>query len=192
MADAGDIAMADAQRKSKTHTDPHRVAAIKAMSAIQKAVENIDIFCRNSKRALKRRFPEMRAATTPPPSTAAAAAETSSNILVEVSDSDATTLSPSSTTAAAAETSTNILVEVSDDESLISEDDDSVATAAITSFKTDAKWPNKLVTLWIHAHTKKAKHESRWYGPSNKLFSYCFPSFDFYVAPQSPPKKLER
>ncbi|KAF6741866.1 hypothetical protein DFP72DRAFT_832045 [Ephemerocybe angulata] len=49
-------------------------------------------------------------------------------------------------------------------------------------------WPDELVTMFNHAHAKNTLHESYYYGPCNKLLSYCFASFKFYVTLQSPSK----
>jgi len=62
-------------------------------------------------------------------------------------------------------------------------------------FTTDAAWPAGL--LKIFEKCRQSRHElqpleNRYYGPYNKLLTYCFgpDTFEFFVAPQSPPSEL--
>ena len=57
------------------------------------------------------------------------------------------------------------------------------------SFLTGATWPAGLVKIFEICRKDFNQYEGRYYGPYNKLLSYCFGpnSFEFFVAPQGPP-----
>jgi hypothetical protein len=50
-----------------------------------------------------------------------------------------------------------------------------------------------LITIFNHARAKRTVFENHYYGPYDKLLNYCFgDSFNFYVAPQNPPRDDSR
>lgn len=59
-------------------------------------------------------------------------------------------------------------------------------------FSTDATWPAGLLKIFEICRNELQPLENRYYGPYNKLLTYCFgpDSFDFFVAPQSPPSEF--
>ena len=59
-------------------------------------------------------------------------------------------------------------------------------------FSTDTTWPAGLVTIFNVCRQELQPLENRYYGPYNKLLTYCFgpDSFEFFVAPQSPPSEF--
>lgn len=59
-------------------------------------------------------------------------------------------------------------------------------------FETDTTWPAGLLNIFQICRQDLQHLENRYYGPYNKLLSYCFgpESFDFFVAPQSPPSEF--
>ncbi|KAF8163853.1 hypothetical protein B0H34DRAFT_341389 [Crassisporium funariophilum] len=56
-------------------------------------------------------------------------------------------------------------------------------------FPTDVTWPAGLRTIFEICRREMQPLENRYYGPYNKLLTYCFDpdSFEYFVAPQSPP-----
>jgi len=57
-------------------------------------------------------------------------------------------------------------------------------------FSTDTAWPQGLHTIFEICRQREPL-ENRYYGPYNKLLNYCFgDSFQYFVAPQSPPNDL--
>ena len=55
-------------------------------------------------------------------------------------------------------------------------------------FPTDATWPAGLLTIFEICRRQLQPLENRYYGPYNKLLTYCFgpDSFEYFVAPQNP------
>ena len=62
-----------------------------------------------------------------------------------------------------------------------------VITLSSMPFSTDNSCPPALLRIFEICRNKGKSLENRYYGPYNKLLSYCFgDSFDFFVAPQNP------
>ncbi|KAK6974966.1 hypothetical protein R3P38DRAFT_3128456 [Favolaschia claudopus] len=60
-------------------------------------------------------------------------------------------------------------------------------------FQSDAAWPPPLLTIFQIARNAHGSFENRYYGPYNKLLTYCFgDGFDFVVTPQAPPTENSR
>ncbi|CAA7264496.1 unnamed protein product [Cyclocybe aegerita] len=59
-------------------------------------------------------------------------------------------------------------------------------------FPTDAAWPAGLLKIFEICRHELQPLENRYYGPYNKLLTYCFnpDSFEFFIAPQSPPREF--
>ncbi|KAF9501146.1 hypothetical protein BDN71DRAFT_1439408 [Pleurotus eryngii] len=59
-------------------------------------------------------------------------------------------------------------------------------------FVTDAAWPAGLLKIFEVCRHELQPLENRYYGPYNKLLTYCFgpDSFEFFIAPQSPPSEF--
>ncbi|KAK6981425.1 hypothetical protein R3P38DRAFT_3114171 [Favolaschia claudopus] len=55
-------------------------------------------------------------------------------------------------------------------------------------FDTDADWPAPLKTIFEVSRATLGTLEHRYYGPYDKLLNYCFNGFDYFVAPQAPPR----
>jgi hypothetical protein len=63
---------------------------------------------------------------------------------------------------------------------------------AAMPFQSDNTWPAGLITIFNHARARHTTFKSRYYGPYDKLLNYCFgESFNFYVAPHSPPSSSD-
>lgn len=60
------------------------------------------------------------------------------------------------------------------------------------TFATDAAWPAGLLKIFEICRHDLQPLENRYYGPYNKLLTYCFgpDSFEFFVSPQSPPSEF--
>ncbi|KAF7372030.1 hypothetical protein MVEN_00061300 [Mycena venus] len=55
-------------------------------------------------------------------------------------------------------------------------------------FDTDTAWPARLITIFEVSRATLGTLEHRYYGPYDKLLNYCFDGFDYFVAPQAPPR----
>lgn len=55
-------------------------------------------------------------------------------------------------------------------------------------FETDTAWPARLITIFEVSRATLGTLEHRYYGPYDKLLNYCFDGFDYFVAPQAPPR----
>ena len=65
------------------------------------------------------------------------------------------------------------------------------ASDSYMSFSTDTAWPQGLRTIFDICRQQREPLENRYYGPYDKLLNYCFgDSFQYFVAPQSPPSDL--
>ena len=54
-------------------------------------------------------------------------------------------------------------------------------------FSTDNNWPAGLLRIFKILRKENKPYESRYYGPYNRLLTYCFgDSFTFFVAPEKP------
>ncbi|KAJ7888526.1 hypothetical protein B0H13DRAFT_1705862 [Mycena leptocephala] len=56
-------------------------------------------------------------------------------------------------------------------------------------FTTDTAWPAALKTIFEVSRATPGSLEHRYYGPYDKLLNYCFDGFEYFVAPQAPPRE---